>query len=470
MYKLLSVFCLSVLMVFMCRADTWYVATNGNDSAVGTSWDAALQTIGRGVAKAQSGDTVLVSNGVYVVAQQIHVSKEIVLTGFLGRAQTIIDGDRATRCLFIDHPRALVNGFTISNGVAGTALRGGGVYIGEAGGVLHDCLVIDNIARNGGGVSVENDFGQVKNCCIKMNTTVDEYVHDGGGGAYLRYGGSLTGCEIISNSAVAGGGIRIESDGYVSNCMVHANSSDFTSTWTGGGGIFINNAGTVVNCTITENKTIKYGAGIYCYYGTAAPDVTRIENCIVVSNRITGSEKWLFGGGIHFRGEAVNVSVRNCLLAYNFAYGGGGVYLNSKSNQLVNCTIVNNTASSSTGGAQVGGADQLLNCIVYNNTAPSKPNLACSGEGLTGGVKYSCSFPVADMGDGTGNITDPPLFEAGGTFRLQSGSPCINTGTNLEWMADARDLDGRRRLDPFSRKVDMGAYEFLPKGTLFMIR
>ena len=57
-----------------------------------------------------------------------------------------------------------------------------------------------------------------------------------------------------------------------------------------------------------------------------------------------------------------------------------------------------------------------------------------------------------------------------GNYRMAQGSPCINTGTNLPWMADAVDLDGRCRLDRFSRQVDMGCYEYLPQGIIFNLR
>ena len=52
--------------------------------------------------------------------------------------------------------------------------------------------------------------------------------------------------------------------------------------------------------------------------------------------------------------------------------------------------------------------------------------------------------------------------------RLQAGSPCINAGIKREWMTGALDLDGRTRIDRFSDKVDMGAYEYIPQGMLFM--
>jgi hypothetical protein len=52
-------------------------------------------------------------------------------------------------------------------------------------------------------------------------------------------------------------------------------------------------------------------------------------------------------------------------------------------------------------------------------------------------------------------------------MRLKKESPCINTGSNIISMKNERDLEETSRIDPVSQKIDMGAYEFLPKITLF---
>ena len=54
-----------------------------------------------------------------------------------------------------------------------------------------------------------------------------------------------------------------------------------------------------------------------------------------------------------------------------------------------------------------------------------------------------------------------------GNYHLSANSPCINTGTNQEWMTGAFDLDGRTRIRYGT--VDIGAYEFIYSGTIFSI-
>ncbi len=56
-----------------------------------------------------------------------------------------------------------------------------------------------------------------------------------------------------------------------------------------------------------------------------------------------------------------------------------------------------------------------------------------------------------------------------GNLRLANNSPCINTGTNQDWMTTTYpyDLDGRARIRYGT--VDMGAYEIIYNGTVFTI-
>ncbi len=72
---------------------------------------------------------------------------------------------------------------------------------------------------------------------------------------------------------------------------------------------------------------------------------------------------------------------------------------------------------------------------------------------------------------GEGNINDDPMFidSAAGDYRLQRGSPDIDTGSNRPWMTDATDLAGFPRI--MMGTVDMGCYETIPpQGNLILVR
>jgi hypothetical protein len=92
----------------------------------------------------------------------------------------------------------------------------------------------------------------------------------------------------------------------------------------------------------------------------------------------------------------------------------------------------------------------LRNCIVYHNEAPTDSEYhLCNFE-------YSCTTPLPP---GPGNIDLDPLFvdPAGGNLRLQSNSPCINSGYN-GYAPAGPDLDGQPRIA--GNTVDVGACEF----------
>jgi hypothetical protein len=73
-------------------------------------------------------------------------------------------------------------------------------------------------------------------------------------------------------------------------------------------------------------------------------------------------------------------------------------------------------------------------------------------------VAYTCTTPMPT--NGIGNITNAPLFvDTNGwiNLRLQTNSPCINSGRNADAPVGS-DLDGNPRIA--GGTVDLGAYEF----------
>jgi hypothetical protein len=112
---------------------------------------------------------------------------------------------------------------------------------------------------------------------------------------------------------------------------------------------------------------------------------------------------------------------------------------------LNNCTLVGNSADNGSGDA----FGVLNNCIVYYNDEPG-------GNYYASTLNYSCTTP--DPG-GACNITNAPLFQdqANANYRLQPGSPCINSGRNSR-APSGPDLDGNPRI--VGGTVDLGAYEF----------
>jgi hypothetical protein len=226
----------------------------------------------------------------------------------------------------------------------------------------------------------------------------------------------LSNCVIIKNSATfqntnSGGGVY---SSILSDCRLVANAC-----FGGGGGAY---ASDLTRCSISNNAAIQ-GGGVFA---------SVVTQSLVSSNRASIS-----GGG------AYDSVVFNCVLQKNLAVEqGGGAYQST----AVNCTVVNNTASTG-GGGLLGGT--ATNCIVYYNSGGNFQ--------ATDPMSYCCSWPLP--ASGVWNITNEPSFLnlAAGNWRLQTNSPCINSGLNSATPTDL-DLDQLPRIA--GGTVDMGAYEF----------
>ncbi|MCX6922896.1 MAG: hypothetical protein NT154_06750 [Verrucomicrobia bacterium] len=145
-------------------------------------------------------------------------------------------------------------------------------------------------------------------------------------------------------------------------------------------------------------------------------------------------------------------SLSGFTLTNGFADNNRGVWCESLSAVVTNCTLIGNSAYFDGGGTYVG---TLNNCIVYYNTATWAAN--CYVEST---VNYCCTTPAPG---GVGNITNAPLFVdyVDGNLRLQHDSPCINAGNNA-YVVGTTDLDGNPRI--LGGTVDIGAYEFQGAG------
>jgi hypothetical protein len=283
-----------------------------------------------------------------------------------------------------------------------------------------------------------------------------------GAGVYC-VGGTITNCLITNNQAVGdapeGGGVYCDG-GTVSHCVISGNSvtstnADPYSAFADGGGIYAVDESQIDHSTVTNTLTGYYanGAGINANNGS-------VRNCTVSGNTAYGH--WYADGGGVYMTANVDGLVRNCLITGNNAHTdpgganlalGGGVYFNS-GGILESSTVSDNTlyGNFSNGGGLAYGS-QIRNTIIYGNTAASDPNYYLNPYGPAT-FDHCDSTPLPP---GTGNIASDPGFANGG-YRLDTGSPCIDTGTNQAWMTTATDLDGNPRIA--NGTVDMGAFEF----------
>jgi hypothetical protein len=431
-----------------------YVSPGGNDSNAGTSWALAKQSIQAAVDNAAVGDTVLVTNGVYLLSNPIKISNAIQLSSVNGSGATVLDGQKIRRCVTIDSVAATVSGFTIRNG---RAVVGGGVYCNE--GTLQSCLVVSNLAvgddfNDGQGGGIYLAYGVVSNCVILSNAAESTNAYQGawGGGAYC-YGGVMQGCVVSNNLCradnVFGAGVAL-SGGELRNSRVTGNLGMAVSGAAGGG----------IYATIMQ---------------LSAPSL--VDSCVVSDNTVTATDSWSYttasaqGGGLSIGNST---TIRNSLIVRNSAKAvagftsGGGVWTSGST--IESCTVVDNNSTTQNGNPGRGGGvtwgynDRCYNNIIRFNSADNGPDNS---------EVNPFSYPMfvnSDIGPSvpvtnTLNCTSAdPLFvnASEGNYQLQPGSPCLNFGTNLAWMAGALDLAGTARLS--AGLVDLGCYEQIVGG------
>jgi len=285
--------------VFALQASDRYVVapgTGGTNEGPYTSWAIAATQVQWAVdAATNAGDTVWVSNGVYVLTNQISVISNIVLRSTNGPDVTIVNGgfvagapDATTnnRCLYLSNSSAFVSGFTFSNGAV-CAGGGGGVWMAD--GTLSNCTVRDNIAYSlaavsihGGGIYI-SPRGTVTTCRVTGNITTNATVSSSGAGAGILGAGSawfdIFNCLISNNTAYAknaatyGAGIQAGKSGSVRSCMICNNTADTVQ----GGGIYMNSTTTILaDSTVAVNSCYSFG-GCFVSRGT-------ITNCVISDN------------------------------------------------------------------------------------------------------------------------------------------------------------------------------------------
>jgi len=419
-----------ILIAANCPAATHYVMpTNSLAADPYTSWETAGTNLIAVVNAAQTNTgtmVVWVTNGTYYLTNQVVISQALTLQSVNGREVTIVNGNNSpgrpvtNRCFYLNASGAVLDGFTITNGIA-LAYPGGGGLVSIAGTITRNCRVTG---------------------CIASNSS--------GGG--IRTSGVITNCEIIGNIGVSGSG-----------------------------GISTGSGATIVNCTIASNRIGPYTTEI-SGVGITMGGGTKVINCNIRGNyRDASHTAGSYGGGVCM--STAGGIIRNSLVWENFADNGGGISMYGCSATIQNCTVISNRATFTGGGIHgfipVNSTGLIENTVSYFNTPGAGSNIYNWVNNVYSGswqVVNSCfaptsavpviGFPACVYAN---NTQANPQFAGkdANNWRLTRDSPGVNAGTNQTWMDGAFDLDGRPRRDRFSGIVDMGCYEYLPQGAIF---
>jgi Immunoglobulin I-set domain/Immunoglobulin domain/PKD domain len=297
------------------------------------TWSTAATNIQDAIDASISGDTIIVTDGVYNVGgetangtyltNRVVINKNITVQSVNGPANTIIEGNRlpvqtlefdyedeiytlssspdgpgAARCVSITANATLI-GFTLTNGA--TLNQPSYASDGEGGGVW--CA------------STNGDI--VSNCVI----TADNAYYQGGG----AFQGTLLNCTVLGNSAVAGGGAA---NATIIRSLVISNTAPTLQNYSYsgyGGGTF---DCTLFSSAVADNYAASYGGG--AYGGSVA-------NCT-----ITGNSALDYGGG------TASCAATNSIIYYNKIFLNNSSDTNSDGFRLVYCCTTPNA-----GGANI---------------------------------------------------------------------------------------------------------------------
>jgi hypothetical protein len=210
---------------------------------------------------------------------------------------------------------------------------------------------------------------------------------------------------------------------------------------------------TIEGCIFSLNTVTGSGGGIY----NNRYSWPLIKQCSITSNRALD-----YGGGIANH-DLCSPEITNCKFSANTAGGGGGIYNNSSSPMVKNCTFAAHwTFGSSDDVYNEGSTPRFSNCIFWFAGRSGSPIYADTSSNVE--IKYSL---VQGGFAGPGNINTDPQFVRNpswlsheidyGDLQLQLDSPCNDAGTRSD--APATDFESTFR--PQGSGIDIGAYELL---------
>jgi hypothetical protein len=183
----------------------YVAAASANPVPPYSSWSTAATNIQDAIAAAEPGAQVFVTNGAYAPITAYNDSPALSVRSINGAAATIIDGGRRSPCASLSTNVSL-SGFTLTNGVSE---YGAGAY----GGTLSNCVLIGNSAASSGGGAFECTL---INCALAGNSAA---VYGGG-----AYGCALDNCTLTGNSSSIPSGFPGASACTLNNCIVYFNS------------------------------------------------------------------------------------------------------------------------------------------------------------------------------------------------------------------------------------------------------
>ncbi|MCP4422673.1 MAG: CSLREA domain-containing protein, partial [Chloroflexi bacterium] len=319
-----------------------------------------------------ANDTVFLPAGNYVLSStlgQINIAKTITLIGQGATpADTIIDGDNASRIFLLSSGTITMSQLTLQNGQPPAGSGGAIGTIGTIELTLDNAIVQENISTiRGGGISLADGTLNIINGSQILSNTAVVNNNSAGGGVYVN-----TGTVIISDSIVAGNiaqygaGISLNQ----SNAQLTINNGQFLnnsglapSPRFPGGAINTGSGSVIMNSGLISGNTAYRGAGAMVDTGSFTLN----------GGTITDNES-NYGGGVYIRESSGLLTINGGSISGNRSianiFGGGALYVYLGSVVQNGGEINDNTAVFLGGAMEVRfGSFQMNGGIISGNSA-----------------------------------------------------------------------------------------------------
>ena len=203
---------------------------------------------------------------------RIVLDHPVTVRSLNGPHHTILDGSTNARCAFLKSGTSLI-GFTLKNGRSYTGyaqFAGGGGAMLRADSRIANCIVVSNraaaVSYSGGGGVSSDPGSRVEHCYFEGN---DAYSV----GALYSKGSFVENCIMVRNSGTYGPTV-LASTSTFRNCLMAEGTGFY------GGGAALNPGCVLENCTIVSNHAVA-GGGVLLWGQTNS---TVLRNCVIYHN------------------------------------------------------------------------------------------------------------------------------------------------------------------------------------------
>lgn len=321
-----------------------------------------------------------------------------------------------------------------------SGLSGGSIWLNQfATTNISQTQFLSNTAQASGGAMLGGGVLTIVNSTFRGNEVVGF-----GGGAIRLDNGILTlqGSEVVSNTAVFGGGLRIE--GADTANIIDSHIHNNTSTQEGGG---ISSAGIVhlTNSTVSDNQA-GTSAGAVFVSGTAT-ELTLTQSNILSNTAVANN-----GGGLWVSGSGSNVTIeRSTIMSNTASESGGGAWFGDTTADINRSTIAANTANQGNGGGiRSVGTLTLTNSTVSGNQTTDAGTL---GGGLFNGGTMTINSSTITRNWARGG------YPGGGGGIGAQGTGAVTTLNHSLVVGNNSDSSGSE-LSSYSTVVNLGNYNF----------